>query len=242
MSKRERIPHTARFLMTFHTAGAGLPADVNEERAAVEFVTGGAQTATATRSDEWMIEISGYQVKQGPGLVSEKQAKWIIDIATTRETPGPAEAVLIRLQQGFAKSAGSQFITAYKDLPRKAAPAPITDFGTPAGTVVRETHSTVAPGRYALLRDGVVKFYRVTEGKAGGRWAGRTFISAQASDDTFPIRNPQQRAEILAEIAKDPEAALCLYGRELGVCGDCGRTLTDETSREIGRGPVCRAK
>ena len=29
------------------------------------------------------------------------------------------------------------------------------------------------------------------------------------------------------------------YGRELGVCGVCGRTLTDENSREAGIGPVC---
>jgi len=33
-----------------------------------------------------------------------------------------------------------------------------------------------------------------------------------------------------------------LYGTELGECGVCGRTLTDEKSRAYGIGPVCRER
>jgi hypothetical protein len=166
----------------------------------------------------------------------------MIDIATTRVLPAgaTAESLLVRLEQGFAKSAGSQFITKYKDLPRATAEESTTEFGTPAGTVVRETHSTVTPGRYALVRDGVTKFYRVTEGK--GRWAGRTFISVQASDDLHSIRNPQERAEILKLIAANPAEAATRYGVELGSCHRCGRTLTDAVSRSLGIGPDCRSK
>jgi uncharacterized protein DUF6011 len=32
------------------------------------------------------------------------------------------------------------------------------------------------------------------------------------------------------------------YGQELGECGHCGRTLTDEASRAAGIGPVCASK
>lgn len=32
------------------------------------------------------------------------------------------------------------------------------------------------------------------------------------------------------------------YGTHIGVCGHCGRELTDETSRKAGLGPDCRAK
>jgi hypothetical protein len=100
----------------------------------------------------------------------------------------------------------------------------------------------VRPGRYAVTIDGTLKFYKVDQGKEGTRWAGRTFVSVQASDELFPVRNPNARQEILNLIARDPEAAMRRYGQELGSCGHCGRTLTDENSRAAGIGPVCADK
>lgn len=96
-------------------------------------------------------------------------------------------------------------------------------------------------GRYAILDDGVTKFYKVdvpTEGK----WTGYVFVKVQASDDFHNIRGREAREHIVNEIAKDPEAAMLLYGRELGKCGHCGRTLTDEDSRARGIGPICAGK
>ena len=107
---------------------------------------------------------------------------------------------------------------------------------TPVATVER-----VAEGRYALDVDGVVKFYRVEHGRAGSKWDGCTFLSAQASDELHPIRNRQHREAILALIAADETEALARYGREVGKCGRCGRTLTSEW-RQRGIGPVCAAK
>lgn len=101
--------------------------------------------------------------------------------------------------------------------------------------------ATVAEGRYALNTDDGVKFYRVEHGKVGGRWEGFVFVSAQASDDLYPIRNRQARQAILDAIAADPQAATVLYGIELGVCGRCGATLTSEY-RKTGIGPVCGTK
>jgi hypothetical protein len=100
----------------------------------------------------------------------------------------------------------------------------------------------VPAGRYAVEEAGTLKFFHVRHGKPGTRWEGFVFLDIQASDETHAIRDRARKAQILALIAQDVEAALCRYGQELGVCGDCGRTLTDETSRAIGRGPVCRSK
>lgn len=101
---------------------------------------------------------------------------------------------------------------------------------------------TVADGRYALdCGNGIVKFY-VVKTPTEGQWAGFTFLDAQASDDLHPVRNVTKKREVLAAIAADPEAAAILYGITLGVCGRCGRTLTDETSRAAGIGPVCADK
>lgn len=98
---------------------------------------------------------------------------------------------------------------------------------------------TLSEGRYAIDFEGQLRFFKVEFGK--NRWEGYTFIKEQAGDDLFNVRNKQRRERITAAILADPDA-LARYGQELGVCGDCGRTLTDETSRAIGIGPVCRSK
>ncbi len=53
------------------------------------------------------------------------------------------------------------------------------------------------------------------------------------------IKGVEPRNLILTAIANDPDA-LARFGQELGKCGKCGRDLTDEESRAIGIGPVCR--
>lgn len=113
------------------------------------------------------------------------------------------------------------------------------------------SYPDVPAGRYAVRYAGrddaaitlreVVKFYRVAR-PTEGRWAGFTFLSIQASDELHPIKNPDAKRQILADIAKDPAAASRLYGQEIGSCGVCGRTLTDETSRAYGIGPICRER
>ena len=249
MSKRERIPHTARFLQTFHTAGMSYSPAASadaEDRSAFHFVSGNA----APVEQQPFFHHRGYKVRVGNGLITEAQAKWVIDIAETKDgvTDAMVHSLYTRLEQGFARQAASQFITKYKDLPRRTpsaaameaiAPGASTEEFTRKANDVRDANG-VKPGRYAIVEDGVTKFFRITEGK--GRWAGRTFIEAQASDDHFPVRNPERRAEILKAIATNPLEAEQRYGRELGKCSRCGRTLTDETSRAYGIGPDCRNK
>lgn len=89
--------------------------------------------------------------------------------------------------------------------------------------------------RYALRgEDGEVKFYRVKAGRKPGFY----FVDVQASDDTYPIKNRQHKEAIISAIAEDPDAALALYGQEIGACGRCGRTLTSGY-RKLGIGPIC---
>jgi hypothetical protein len=47
---------------------------------------------------------------------------------------------------------------------------------------------------------------------------------------------------IARRIAEDPHAAMIRYGQVVGACGHCGRTLTNQASRDAGIGPVCAAK
>jgi len=103
------------------------------------------------------------------------------------------------------------------------------------------TASYVPAGFYALPIDGTTAFYRVQR-PTEGRWAGRLFLDQQAGDEFYPIRNHAQRNYILSLIAVDPRGASVRYGHEIGRCGVCSRTLTNEQSRAAGIGPVCAEK
>jgi len=257
MTTRNRVAHTASFLQTFHTgsttaarreaAGAegsepfAAPADAD----AIAFVKGQSATfAQPTAETETHAEVKGWKVRTGSAFVSEKQAAWIIDIATTREgvTAAMTESVKTRLEQGFAKRAGSEFITSYKDLP-KAQTLPAIAPGADSIEYARATApATVPDGRYAIQLPAQDKphFYRVT----AGRKAGIVFVNEQASDDTYPVRNPNARKEILAEIAKDVEKAGRAYAELKSSCRACGRTLTDHANPyfAMGYGPECGSK
>jgi len=104
------------------------------------------------------------------------------------------------------------------------------------------TETTVPAGRYAVENaEGKLGFYRVSRPESG-RWAGKTFVNVQASDDEYPVRGAAAVGSILTKIAVDPAAAAQRYGQEIGRCSRCGRTLTDEISRAAGMGPDCRSK
>lgn len=102
--------------------------------------------------------------------------------------------------------------------------------------------STIPNGRYAItFNSGVTRFFEVNT-PTEGKWSGYTFLSIQASDDLHPVRDREKRTAVLNMIRKDPQTASALYGQKIGRCGICHKTLTDETSRAYGIGPVCREK
>lgn len=101
----------------------------------------------------------------------------------------------------------------------------------------RWTPEMLHPGRYAVTgNDGTTDFYHVKESRRGN-----LFVLLQTGDNESFV--PWANADtILKRIAADPKEAMLRYGRELGHCGHCGRTLTNEESREVGIGPICRGK
>jgi hypothetical protein len=154
--------------------------------------------------------------------------QFMTDLLASREMPASwRERAEHLLAVGPTRTECSKFIDAVKPLPkRQQAQAP------------RSPMPDVPAGRYAVDTEaGHLAFYRVDR-PTEGRWAGYTFVNVQASDELHPVRGGAAKA-VLAKIAVDPTAAMLRYGQEIGKCGHCGRTLTDETSRERGIGPVC---
>ena len=97
----------------------------------------------------------------------------------------------------------------------------------------------VADGRYAIVMADKLRFFRVNT-PTEGRWAKFTFVNEIfGGGNKVAIRDKALRHAVLAGIADD-EGALARFGQELGICGNCGRDLTDEESRALGIGPVCR--
>lgn len=60
------------------------------------------------------------------------------------------------------------------------------------------------------------------------------FVPAQACTE-------EQKLAVL-EVTKDPLNAAVLYGQKYGRCSCCGLMLTNEESRRLGIGPICRGK
>jgi hypothetical protein len=104
---------------------------------------------------------------------------------------------------------------------------------------VAEDVPDVPAGSYAVDTDeGHLAFYKVWRPQDGAK---RYAVYVLASDDEHRLLKPTALA-VLRKIAEDPYAALTRYGREIGECGECHRTLTNEASRAAGIGPVCAAK
>lgn len=102
---------------------------------------------------------------------------------------------------------------------------------------IREEVPQIPDGRYAVTgSDGTTKFYRVTT-KGGFK----VFIFA--SDNQHIVKPWNVVLAVLRQIAQDGiEAAAIRFGIESSRCYQCGRRLTDATSRELGIGPDCRTK
>jgi hypothetical protein len=168
---------------------------------------------------------------------TEPQLHFIDCLKEERQlSPYAASHLQERLDEGITKVEASTIITWLKQqplLPKEVLAPPSTTERLP----------DVPAGRYAVETngDGHLAFYRVDR-PSEGRWAGYVFVKVQASDELHNIRGFAQRDTILRKIAVDPAGAARRYGLEIGSCGICGRTLTDETSRAYGLGPVCREK
>jgi predicted RNA-binding Zn-ribbon protein involved in translation (DUF1610 family) len=99
---------------------------------------------------------------------------------------------------------------------------------------------TPAKGRYAVIGDsGEWEFYRVTE-RSTSRWNSRKeLVLMKQAGDRFNFIGREAKYAIAVKINADPKTAMKEYGVRLGMCGVCGRSLTDPESRSRGIGPDC---
>lgn len=196
-----------------------------------------------------VAEHRGVSYTLGSGLVSSRQAEWIIDIILDREVSEEiATSTKLRLGQGLASFAAKNFITTYRDYARRPkaeetgpidAPgsAPMTDgmYRDPGnGDVFKVQHAKAnGSGRlYAKMAEVTGEAKYSADGKALLRPAEVTFRYVSG---LLALIHPEWRMSREEEIEWGQ-----LYGR--CTAPRCNLALTDETSIAFAMGPVCRKK
>lgn len=224
-------PHTANFLMTFHTAGGtNLGGAVADDTAALAAEAGQDDlldlvpvNATFTPSpaqvryiSDMVLKVNALDAKLGEQAASytgrmDREGRW---------TPENTSRWIDNLKAKLA------------ELRAAGVKAPST------GTAI-----VIPAGRYAVETDEI-RCYSVEHGKEGTRWAGYTFLNRISSDDRYPIKNPAEKARILDAIRADVTASAILAGHTLRQCRRCGRTLSDTKNPYFPQalGPDCGSK
>lgn len=226
-------PHTASFLQTFHTGTSS-----NGRNYRAEMIQDDADALALEAGQDDLLN-----------LVPE---------TTPVFTPSPAQVKfisdLVLAVNALDKTLGEQAASYTGRMDRegmwtrentsrwinnlKAKLAELRAAKTPAVPVT----VAIPAGIYAVETDEI-RCYEVDYGKEGTRWAGFLFLNRVSSDYRFPVKNPAAKAEILAAIGADVEAAEILAALTLRRCRKCNKELSDTKNPYFtqGLGPKCGA-
>lgn len=102
-----------------------------------------------------------------------------------------------------------------------------------------ETWDDIPNGYYAVANSGPddIHYFRVSRYRSGD-----VKIQEQASDTLHPVYGGRAKAVLTTIRTVGAREASELYGRTIGRCGRCNRTLTNAESRAVGIGLDCRSK
>lgn len=192
-----------------------------------------AQVDSAPDRSEWVAD-QNRRYEARINRASEKAISYLVSLSASR-TPHVDENAIRTWAAVVDRQIVSDKIDELKAMPLAAEAA------VPSISGALEQYNVPA-GRYAVTgNDGQTVFVKVDR-PTEGQWAGRIFVRLQVSDSEVRIGRASQHT-LLAKIADAGiKASMLRYGVELGHCGHCGRTLTNEESRAAGIGPVCRGK
>lgn len=176
-------------------------------------------------------------------MATEPQVNYVRSLLARRDTSTVPDLVRVVKNQldgdGLTFATASSAIDVLKALP---ATREIADRDTSSRSMIDAMIVNIPEGHYAIeVAPDEWRFYQVDR-PTDGRWAGFTFLKVQAGDEFYPIKNLQERAKVLTRIAEDPRRAAVDYGKKIGRCWRCHRTLTDRESLEAGIGPICAGK
>ena len=94
-------------------------------------------------------------------------------------------------------------------------------------------------GHYAIKDINEIIHYYKLNIPVEGKYKNYIFVSVQASDEYYVIKDIELRKNIIAILSLDPIKAMMLYGTTIKQCAICSKTLTNDTSRKRGIGDIC---
>jgi hypothetical protein len=244
---QEEIDREARKQRAIDRNRAKAAAKVQAEPAKEIFIKDPSLEATTPQKNKVMALLSDLR-KVAPDVWKEA-SPWCNE-RMDKFTMGEISSVIDRLKLRVAE--------AVERMAKEPAPAPEAK---PAGSIMgsmrvspdsarawqqpgnnypRDKFSDVPDGYYAVLTEaGPLGFYRVSTWKD----SGNRKVQVQASDELHPVKSRAVADAVLAKVREiTPPVAGKTYADHLGNCWRCGRTLTDETSRAMGIGPVCATR
>lgn len=170
-------------------------------------------------------------------VMTRKQVEFLRDLAIKVLGEERGRAYLDELRAEHPRPTQRQASEWISDLKDRQARSPITAPPRSKGGL-----PSVAAGRYAVVGDdGTLRLYKVDRPREG-HFSGWTFVTWMRPNGYESQLSRPQMEKVLAKIAANPMDALVAYGKHTGVCGKCGRTLTDPESIDAGIGPVCAGK
>jgi hypothetical protein len=218
-------PHTANFLMTFHTAGGtnlggGAVAEIAKDEDLLDLVPDAPADMRTPGQRRFMDDLIARITRLDPA--SGQAAREWTDKAT-------AAGHWTAQRGGTASQWIDRMINKERELKAGMTVVP-----------VQAPEAEIPAGRYAVDTDEV-RCYTVDYGDAGTKWEGFLFLNRISSDDRFPIRNEGEKARILAAIREDITASAILAGLTLRKCRRCGRQLSDTKNPyfSVALGPDC---
>lgn len=180
--------------------------------------------------------IPGTPVVENHGGATDPQWSYMEILLTKLAGWNPEQADRMRATRSrtitegrFTKRTAGAFIDTLKALAGNAPAAP------------RPELPQIPDGRYALdpVREdsnNSTVFYHVNTNR------GYVNVYHQVGPSLVPVQWAMVPAVLRRIEAAGIRASMIRYGRELGVCGSCGRELTNDASRAAGIGPVCANK
>jgi hypothetical protein len=146
---------------------------------------------------------------------------------------------LLKAEEGRVDKTDAGWQTSHLDGKCPAKPEKVTVDTT------TDRYSKIPSGHYAtksLTGNNDFDFWRVDR-PLEGKYKGYIFVKRIVGGK--PDQNVQRNtkfAALSAILEEGIEPTALRYGQELGRCSRCNRTLTDEVSRQYGKGPECRSK
>ena len=172
--------------------------------------------------------MSAYQTTTAPVPATEAQVRFIEKLLAEKDLTGTIFEGHTHCPEGLTKAAASADIARIKDLPRLT-------------TRKTETGEAVTEGMYQDPTGQIFKVQKAVHG-SGQLYAKLLVITGEGLDRTGRFEfAPGAIRKLRPEWKMSLEQAQA-FGRLYGICCQCGAILTDETSIELGIGPVCRSK